>query len=447
MLETFDVMNGQDGAAGNSGVFYGETEPEDPDVMVWIDPGGGSSTDGLIDDNLISKTSTWSSRMIVDSLAPAFDASGSVVTCNPIPGYPLSVVSQIVPVQDGDGDPGPDNVRPIFGHTEVKVSIIGKNMFDISKIEGVPGKLVNNGDGTITVTTSAGDSAVNTGKTLRELVGDIPPGDYYLNAQTTGTTKYLYLRELKSAWTFNATRSVTADDLDATISFYASGVSTTAIISEICIYPVSSDTSNLYEPYNHLSKSITAQLSQTVYGGTFDWASGLLTVDRVCLSVTGQENFVKSMADNGETVFYTLKNLSPTPMGTFEEGGTGDIYSMVSRTDPYTNYSGHIANITSLWNMKELRVRLSESIESADAFKAELARLSEAGTPFQVSYRIAEPFTVQLTPTEILALSGTNTLYTNTGDTTVVGRADQSATIKALLCRIDALEKAAIGGV
>lgn len=61
----------------------------------------------------------------------------------------------------------------------------------------------------------------------------------------------------------------------------------------------------------------------------------------------------------------------------------------------------------------------------------------------QIVYPAQEPVTIQLTPQEILALSGTNTLYTDTGDTTVSGRADPNAIIQQLASRIAALEGAA----
>ena len=51
-----------------------------------------------------------------------------------------------------------------------------------------------------------------------------------------------------------------------------------------------------------------------------------------------------------------------------------------------------------------------------------------------------EPITIQLTPQEVLALSGTNTLYTDTGDTTVSGREDPLTVIQRLSERIAALE-------
>ena len=84
----------------------------------------------------------------------------------------------------------------------------------------------------------------------------------------------------------------------------------------------------------------------------------------------------------------------------------------------------------------------ADTFQALDSFKAFLQSQNA-----EIICELAAPITVQLTPQEILALSGTNTLYTNTGDTTVVGRADPNATIKGLLSRIDALEKAVIGGV
>lgn len=63
----------------------------------------------------------------------------------------------------------------------------------------------------------------------------------------------------------------------------------------------------------------------------------------------------------------------------------------------------------------------------------------------QIVYPMQEPVTIQLTPQEILALSGTNTIYTDTGDTTVSGRADPNAVINNLAQRIAALESAATG--
>ena len=57
----------------------------------------------------------------------------------------------------------------------------------------------------------------------------------------------------------------------------------------------------------------------------------------------------------------------------------------------------------------------------------------------QVVYSLATPVVVQLTPTEVLALAGPNYLYSNTGDTTVTGRADPAAVMEKLTNAIIAL--------
>ena len=49
----------------------------------------------------------WRFKDTIDKLAPSFTESGSVVSCNPVEGYPLSIVSHIEPVQAGSGDPSP----------------------------------------------------------------------------------------------------------------------------------------------------------------------------------------------------------------------------------------------------------------------------------------------------------------------------------------------------
>ena len=62
----------------------------------------------------------------------------------------------------------------------------------------------------------------------------------------------------------------------------------------------------------------------------------------------------------------------------------------------------------------------------------------------QVVYDLAESQTIQLAPQQIIALSGTNTIYTNADSVTVTGRADPVATITALQDRVSVLESAAL---
>lgn len=75
-----------------------------------------------IDDTAITTTSPWSSKQIVDTLCPPIEETGNPVVCYPVAGYPLGVRAKWEPVQEGSGEPSPDNVRPIKGRDIVTIT-------------------------------------------------------------------------------------------------------------------------------------------------------------------------------------------------------------------------------------------------------------------------------------------------------------------------------------
>ena len=77
----------------------------------------------LIQDDVIAGGSTWSSKQIIDALCPPLEESGNPVQCYPVAGYPLGVKASWSPRQSGEGDPSPENVRPITGLDEVQVTL------------------------------------------------------------------------------------------------------------------------------------------------------------------------------------------------------------------------------------------------------------------------------------------------------------------------------------
>lgn len=111
---------GPQGPTGPEGP-QGERGPTGPQG-----PQGEPGKDGVqIDDTAVSSAETWSSRKIIDTLCPAFSVSGNPVTCTPVEGYPLGVTVSLEPVQAGEGEPSPDNIRPISGRTSVEVEVSG----------------------------------------------------------------------------------------------------------------------------------------------------------------------------------------------------------------------------------------------------------------------------------------------------------------------------------
>ena len=69
-------------------------------------------------------------------------------------------------------------------------------------------------------------------------------------------------------------------------------------------------------------------------------------------------------------------------------------------------------------------------------------RAEVTNSPFTIVYQLATPFEISLDAVNVLALSGTNTLYADAGNITVTGASDPIATITALQSRVSALESA-----
>lgn len=134
------------------------------------------------------------------------------------------------------------------GNTYQKTTT-GKNMFDISKVI-TSNRVVNNGDGTLTITTPSGSSAssASTPNKLSDYCPTLQVGDtVYINATTAGTDKQIYLGTSSFFWQFGTQRTITQNDLDSIVYWYASGISTTATISDIMISTSGGD----YEPYTN----------------------------------------------------------------------------------------------------------------------------------------------------------------------------------------------------
>ena len=183
-----------------------------------------------------------------------------------------------------------------------------------------------------------------------------------------------------------------------------------------------------YEP--HQGNTFTLDLGQTVYGGSLDWKTGVLTVDWYTKTFDGTENI--NLQGSAADAYRNYRFVYGNP----------DRYSKDYKLEAYCSHYPHDTTV-----YKEssdeigfiafgpniyIRLGSASTITTADAFKAFLAEQYAAGTPVQVCYQLATPITVQLTPTEILALSGQNTLYSDTGDTTVTGRADLPALLQSL---------------
>lgn len=128
--------------------------------------------------------------------------------------------------------------------TEVKS--VGVNLFDISKLSGMD-SLVLSGD-KINVTTASNNSGVTSASRIKDVAPQLKVGDIVtLTAITTGSDKYIYLEDALMPWYYGTSKTITEVMLNSRITFYASGVSTSATISDIMLNKGS--TALPYTPY------------------------------------------------------------------------------------------------------------------------------------------------------------------------------------------------------
>ena len=160
--------------------------------------------------------------------------------------------------------PSPDNPSEIECVKDtIQVKDVRKNLFDISKVitnwnTSINSGLRNNNDGTLTISSppTSTTSIALSPNTLKDYCPNLQVGDVvYLNATTTGTNKYIYLDVSANLWIFGTKRTITQNDLDSKVYWYASGVNTTATISDIMI----STDGGEYEPYQENILNIDLQ--------------------------------------------------------------------------------------------------------------------------------------------------------------------------------------------
>ena len=104
-------------------VTLGGTAAE-PTLSFGIPKGADGDPSELIDDTAIAEDSTWSSKKTYSSVLAPIEFTGNPVTFEGRKeGSPIHAVVSWEPKQSGEGDPSPENIRPITGLDEVTVTL------------------------------------------------------------------------------------------------------------------------------------------------------------------------------------------------------------------------------------------------------------------------------------------------------------------------------------
>ena len=365
----------------------------------------------------------WSSKHIIDMLCPPLEESGNPVVCYPVAGYPLGVKAKWEPMQEGSGTPSPENIRPIKGRDSVKVERCGENLLKFPYATSSANRnglvITSQQDGSITVN---GTATADTWYVINQNIEKRLPMNTPMalsGCPAGGSTKTYYIGlYLSGKWFSDSGNGNT--DVKFTTREVASRVEVTIIKGTVCnnltFYP-KIEVGTTITPYSkYQSTTNTLTLPETAYGGEVDAVSGDGNENTKIVTLDGTTNMFR-LSDG----FWNLpQNSSP---------GIRNGYDTNCSHFPPGTFGGN-KNKGYLFTKPQL---LGKYFQDVNAFNAYLAAQYAAGTPVQVSYKLAEPVPFTATGAQPLpALVGVNTVLTDADSATVTGRADPIKRIEDL---------------
>lgn len=382
------------------------------------------------DDSTIGEN-TWSSKNIVDMLCPPLEESGNPVVCYPVAGYPLGVKAKWEPMQEGSGDPSPENIRPIKGRDSVKVERCGENLSTTAGLDGVGWATTYEDLLNVLNKLPAGTYVLDFTFTLEEFFDRYTSDTAESNAfrinsrfddgtpcivtdgeMITKAEKLPSVRKITKTFVITpqnkgrvATAYLYACGRDEAIDGAPNGSLGEGKISNVTI-TLGNTAPTTYTPYNGSTNTLT--LPETVYGGEVDAVSG-----------EGIKNWERVTFDGTEKWKYDTRGFF---IYILPQKAKDDLVSLCDR------YTGKYTTTAEALRTKGKLLVVGTSVcgyTAVSEWIAYLAAQYAAGTPVQICYELAEPVLFTATGAQPLpALKGTNTVLTDADSATVTGRAD-----------------------
>lgn len=389
---TFDVRNGQDYTVPTNGMIYYDDDnalPEGYEVA-------GNFTDEIL----------------------AGEASGDIAS---FIGLNNTIVKELVatiePVQAGSGTPSPTNVRAISGHTSCTVTDYGINQWDEEWELG-------------RIDLDTGEKVTATSQIRAKNYIKIRPNDYYYtkcldgiwfafydanyNIVTTdlptGEASESYGRLLRNTvWKAPTTAKY--------MLFYLVTAYGTTYNHDISINNPSTDTA--YHAYTADTATITFDNEGTIYGGTINFTTGKLTVDKVTVNVESLSLRSGGSLTNGTKSTCCQFNLPSSQYATITAYNVrkGAIGNKGTETDPYYAYqlsagvnTFENCEFALMTNGQYITVYLPDTtITTTEDFITALGN-------YQICYPLATPLEItSLTADDLHTLEGINNVTASTG--------------------------------
>ena len=342
-----------------------------------------------------------------------------------------NVLVHIEPVQEGSGDPSPDNVRPITGWTACEMTRCGKNLLNASDYENVTRNTLNAelsqkiqdviAKGANVFTISGNTAAVQVdGNSISFIIE-------YADGILDTTVIYRGSENSSGALTGDWNVSTNPQKSIKYVRFGGNTGSAQCTLTNLQIELGSTATD--YEPYHADTYDITFPTEAgTVYGGTLDVTSGELVVDRAMVDLASLTWELRSSGLYRSTEIPDIKTVDKQNV---RVNGIAEKYIVDSYTRAKDNLSAFYLGMDS--NNK--RVFVSGGSSGSGSFV----------------YELATPITYTLTPQEITSLLGANNLWADTGDSEISYCVDptllldnESSEIQSIKSMIAGVESSAV---
>lgn len=375
----------------------------------------------------------------IDECMAAFvteTVSGSIASfADGADGVPLKdLVVNISPVQSGTGDPSPSNVRAISGWTEANIYRTGKNLLEYTitsgTYSGLTCTLINDNGGTTGVTlngTSTGSPAairlgyLKKSGSLKVVISATPSTSgsfrFTIEANKNGSNSYLnttwyYPNNGKQTFDINV-----ADGYDTyrLVLWIGNGYSASNLAVNVMVVDAN-ETDDTFEPYNGNTYNVSFGSAGTVYIGTFDVLSGILTVTYSGVDL-GSLSWVLSTS-------YSHMFAAQRPGAKIQGQSICSCYKSSNHT-PSQLLEGEVSlNPTGYSSSPYILIKESGYSDAA-SFKTAMSGQT-------LVYELAQPVSYPLTAHDIRTLLGNNNIFADCGTVDCEYRADTRLYIEKL---------------
>ena len=316
------------------------------------------------------------------------------------------------------------NICPISGYDEVSANVVGKNLFDNKTYSGfgynqASGTAVELTESAIVITQSENGFSYEVASAWQMVnfkTAPLKAGTYHIQVGGADSTSRISVyvvgvdgKTKGSAYNATGTTIISTNKtlLDGEYILVASGRTNAGTQTLITPQIELGSTATAYEPYQ--GQTYTADLPQTVYGGTVDLVSGELVIDRTIMTLDGSNDegwYVQTSGAHHRGYTYGLTGIKPHSSNTQPT-------SAICDKIPTGTWIGAFGGSFVLGQTGTAIGFGLDNLEISNVSQL-LAWLAE--NPLTVVYELATPQTYQLTPQEIRTLVGTNNVWSDSGD-------------------------------